>query len=127
MTCGSAPAPAWRRTALFLAAMVWWMGTAQTRAEQWNIGVIGDYGAAYAGGASYSNELAVANLIKSWKPDLIITTGDNNYPNNEASNIDTNIRQFFHEYIHPYVGTFGAGASSNRFFPSIGNHEWPFG
>lgn len=97
------------------------------RAAQLTIGVIGDYGSAYAGGASFSNEQAVANLIKSWDPDFIITTGDNNYPNGEASNIDTNIGQFFHEYIYPYVGTFGAGASSNRFWPSIGNHEWPFG
>ena len=70
---------------------------------------------------------AVASLIKSWDPDFIITTGDNNGPNGEASNIDTNIGQFFHEFIYPYLGTFGAGAVSNRFFPSIGNHEWPFG
>src|SRR5882672_7860481 len=97
------------------------------QADQLTIGVIGDYGAAYAGGASLSNVQAVANLIKSWNPDFIITTGDNSYPNNEPSNIDTNIGQFFHEYIYPYVGTFGAGASSNRFWPSIGNHEWPFG
>jgi tartrate-resistant acid phosphatase type 5 len=97
------------------------------RGEQWTIGVLGDYGVAYAGGAFYSNELAVANLIKSWNPDFIITTGDNNYPDGEASNIDTNIGQFFHEFIHPYVGTFGAGASSNRFWPCIGNHEWPTG
>ncbi len=91
------------------------------------IGVIGDYGSAYLGGASLSNVQAVANLIKSWNPDFIITTGDNNYPDGEASNIDTNVGQFFHEYIYPYLGTFGAGASSNRFWPSIGNHEWPFG
>jgi tartrate-resistant acid phosphatase type 5 len=97
------------------------------QAAQVTIGVIGDYGSAYLGGASFSNVQRVANLIKSWNPDFIITTGDNNYPDGEASNIDTNIGQFFHEYIHPYVGTFGAGAVTNRFWPSIGNHEWPFG
>ena len=96
-------------------------------AAQLTVGIIGDYGCAYAGGASLSNEQAVARLVKSWNPNFIITTGDNNYPNGEASNIDTNIGQFFHEYIFPYVGTFGAGAASNRFFPSIGNHEWPNG
>jgi tartrate-resistant acid phosphatase type 5 len=100
---------------------------ATVKAAQITIGIIGDYGSAYAGGASASNEQAVANLVKSWNPDFIITTGDNNYPNGEAANIDTNIGQFFHEFIYPYVGAFGAGASSNRFFPSIGNHEWPFG
>src|SRR5213079_2513646 len=91
------------------------------------IGIIGDYGAAYAGGASAANEQAVADLIKSWNPDFIVTTGDNNYPNGEASNIDTNIGQFFHDYIYPYVGIYGAGATSNRFWPCIGNHDWPFG
>ena len=106
---------------------VLWIGSASAPADQITIGVIGDYGSAYAGGASFSNEQTVANLVKSWNPDFIITTGDNNYPNGEAANIDTNIGQFFHEYIFPYVGTFGAGASSNRFWPSIGNHEWPFG
>lgn len=113
----------------FMLVAMWgcWGGGPQTQAAQLTIGVIGDYGAAYAGGASYSNEQAVANLIKSWNPDFIITTGDNNYPNGEASNIDTNVGQFFHEYIYPYTGTFGAGAVSNRFFPCIGNHEWPFG
>jgi hypothetical protein len=110
-----------------LAAGACWVAPPPAQAARWTIGVIGDYGAAYAGGASFSNVQAVANLIKSWNPDFIITTGDNSYPNNEPSNIDTNIGQFFHEYIHPYVGTFGAGAVSNRFWPSIGNHEWPFG
>jgi hypothetical protein len=86
-----------------------------TNAEQLTIGVIGDYGAAYAGGASLSNVQAVVNLIESWKPDLIITTGDNNYPDGEASNIDTNIGQFFHHYIHPYVGTFGPGGPPTAF------------
>lgn len=112
---------------LALAAVIIWIGSATALAAQITIGVIGDYGSAYAGGAWFSNEQAVANLVKSWNPDFIITTGDNNYPNGEAANIDTNIGQFFHEYIYPYVGTFGAGASSNRFWPSIGNHEWPYG
>ena len=112
---------------LALAEVVFWIGSATAPAAQVTIGVIGDYGSAYAGGASFSNEQAVANVVKRWNPDFIITTGDNNYPNGEAANIDTNIGQFFHEYIYPYVGTFGAGASSNRFWPSIGNHEWPFG
>jgi len=112
---------------LIIAACVFWIAGQPVRAEQITIGVIGDYGSAYLGGNSFSNVQRVANLIKSWSPDFIITTGDNNYPDGEASNIDTNIGQFFHEYIHPYVGTFGSGAVSNRFWPSIGNHEWPFG
>jgi len=79
---------------------------------------IGDYGDAG------SNELAVANLVKSWNPDFIITLGDNNYPDGEASTIDENIGQYYHQYIYPYVGSYGGGSDVNRFFPSLGNHDW---
>src|SRR5438093_1223123 len=117
-------------TLLRLSQMLVVLGMAMAAtapAAQLTIGIIGDYGSAYAGAISASNEQAVANLVKSWNPDFIITTGDNNYPNGEASTIDTNVGQFFHEFIFPYLGTYGAGATSNRFFPCIGNHDWPFG
>ncbi len=80
--------------------------------------VIGDYGRAG------SSELDVANLVKSWDPDFIITTGDNNYPDGSAATIDQNIGQYYHEFIFPYTGAYGAGAATNRFFPSLGNHDW---
>jgi hypothetical protein len=80
--------------------------------------VIGDFGQA-------GPELEqVAALIDSWQVDFIITTGDNNYPSGEASTIDENIGQYFHEYIYPYLGEYGEGAQTNRFFPSLGNHDW---
>jgi tartrate-resistant acid phosphatase type 5 len=119
----------WLRTAglLTLAAGAVLGQPRGSSAAQITLGILGDYGSAYSGLVGASNEQAVATLIKSWNPDFIITTGDNNYPDGQASNIDTNIGQFFHEFIYPYVGTYGAGASSNRFFPSIGNHDWSFG
>jgi tartrate-resistant acid phosphatase type 5 len=80
--------------------------------------VIGDYG--LAGEA----EQAVADLVHSWTPDLIITTGDNNYPTGLAETIDHNIGQYYHMYIHPYQGAYGLGAAENRFFPTLGNHDW---
>ncbi|MES2284146.1 MAG: Ig-like domain-containing protein [Bacteroidota bacterium] len=79
--------------------------------------VIGDYG------LSGSNEAAVANLVKSWNPGYIITLGDNNYELGESSTIDANIGQYYHDFIYPYSGSYGAGADSNRFFPSLGNHD----
>jgi hypothetical protein len=80
--------------------------------------VIGDYGSGNrrAGG--------VAELVKSWDPDFIITTGDNNYPSGSEATIDAAIGQFYHEYIYPYKGEFGQGADENRFFPTLGNHDW---
>ncbi len=79
--------------------------------------IIGDYG------LESSNEAGVADLVKSWNPDFIITVGDNNYENGAASTIDANIGQYYHNYIYPYTGSYGTGASSNKFFPCIGNHD----
>jgi len=80
--------------------------------------VIGDYGRAGRG------ELDVSNLVKGWSPAFIITTGDNNYPDGAADTIDPNIGQYYHDFIYPYTGNYGAGADTNRFFPSLGNHDW---
>jgi hypothetical protein len=80
--------------------------------------VIGDYG------SGMQAEADVAALVKSWDPELVITTGDNNYPDGGADTIDKNVGQFFHEFISPYVGSYGEGGEENRFFPSLGNHDW---
>jgi tartrate-resistant acid phosphatase type 5 len=80
--------------------------------------VIGDYG--LVGQPAQD----VADLVKSWQPDFIITTGDNNYPDGEAATIDDNIGQYYHEFIYPYRGRYGEGANINRFFPSLGNHDY---
>jgi hypothetical protein len=80
--------------------------------------VVGDYG------AGNHVEMEVAQVIESWNPDFIATVGDNNYETGEAETIDRNIGQYFHAYISPYRGRFGAGASSNRFFPAIGHRDW---
>jgi tartrate-resistant acid phosphatase type 5 len=79
---------------------------------------IGDFGSDKGGTRT------VARYIKSWNPQFIITVGDNNYPSGSAATIDKHIGQFFHEYIHPYQGRFGLGARTNRFFPTLGNHDW---
>lgn len=83
--------------------------------------VIGDYGLAG------EFEEQVADLVKSWEPDFIVTVGDNNYPTGARQTIDANIGQYYHEYIHPYLGEFGEGADRNRFFPALGNHDWKTG
>ena len=80
--------------------------------------VIGDYG---GGGGP---EADVADLVKSWDPQFIITVGDNNYPDGAAETIDHNVGQFYRQFIHPYSGEFGEGAAENRFFPTLGNHDW---
>ena len=80
--------------------------------------VIGDYGSGSA------NERDVADLIASWNVDFVITTGDNNYSGGAAATIDTNIGQFYSRYMYPYQGRYVGGTAPNRFFPSLGNHDW---
>lgn len=79
--------------------------------------IIGDYGD--AGGP----EEDVAALVHSWDVDFIVTAGDNNYPDGEASTIDQNIGQYYAAFIHPYTGSYGPGATENRFWPALGNHD----
>lgn len=90
-------------------------------AQRVRFAVIGDYGRAGP------NVATVANLVKGWDPDLVITTGDNNYPNGSADTIDANIGQYYHPFIGPYTGRYGCGSMHNRFFPALGNHDWDNG
>jgi hypothetical protein len=80
--------------------------------------VVGDYG--------FANpvEGQVARRIKSWNPDLLLTTGDNNYSYGQGSTLDANVGQYYHEFIGNYAGVYGAGSEENRFFPTLGNHDW---
>jgi hypothetical protein len=80
--------------------------------------VIGDYG------SGNQSEEDVATLVKSWNPDFAVTVGDNNYPLGGADTIDAHIGRYYHDFIYPYLGTYGAGATYNRFFPALGNHDW---
>jgi len=79
--------------------------------------VIGDYG--WAG----KPEADVANLVRSWNPEFVITLGDNNYPRGAESTIDANIGAYYSEYIGNYKGAHGTGSPTNRFWPSLGNHD----
>jgi len=75
----------------------------------------GDYG------SNNANEQAVADLVNSWNPDLIITTGDNSY---DSTAFDDNVGQYYYDYIGDYTGTYGVGSPTNRFFPSLGNNDY---
>ena len=82
------------------------------------VAVIGDYGKAGPSAA------AVAAMVAGWNPDFVITTGDNNYPDGAAATIDANIGQYYQSFIGSYAGAYGPGSGTNRFFPSLGNHDW---
>jgi tartrate-resistant acid phosphatase type 5 len=91
--------------------------------QECRFAVIGDFG------TGTQSEAGVAELVRSWSPEFIVTVGDNNYPNGASSTIDSNIGQFYHEYIHPYLGVYGPPGpvpdeDANRFYPALGNHDW---
>lgn len=80
--------------------------------------IIGDYG------VDTPEEASVARLVDSLRPHFVLTLGDNNYPAGDAAQIDAHIGQYYSKWIGNYAGTFGAGSATNRFFPSLGNHDW---
>ena len=88
--------------------------------------VIGDFGSDSTGADGAARELAVASLVKSWNPEFILALGDNNYSNGEATTIDQNIGKYYRDFIGNYHGTLTPWKNPgvNRFFPSLGNHDW---
>ncbi len=85
---------------------------------QQRFAIIGDFG-------DYDNdELRVANLVKSWNPEFIITTGDNSY---DITPIDDNIGYYYSNYIYPYVGSYGSTVLENKFWVTLGNHDYTDG
>jgi hypothetical protein len=84
--------------------------------------VIGDYG------DDDNDTREVANLIKGWNPDYVLTVGDNDYSDGAFrgtfEGLELGVGQYFHEYIGNYQGSRGAGSDVNRFFPIPGDHDW---
>ena len=114
----TSPTATTRRVVSSSTATIAPLSPAPTPINSVRFAVIGDYGLA---GEHLD---AVAKLVKNWQPDIILTVGDNNYPEGEAATIDENIGAYFHEFIFPYTGVYGEGAQENRFFPALGNHDW---
>lgn len=87
--------------------------------------VIGDFG------REGPDVRRVSERVRSWDVDMIITTGDNNYEVGHLRSFDDNVGQYYCDYIYnpdaPYLYRCGGDAwrdSVNRFFPSVGNHDY---
>lgn len=68
--------------------------------------VVGDFG------SGTSNETAVASLIGSWRPDFVLTVGDNAYPQGSKELLDRDV-------FRPYAAVMRESA----WFPALGNHD----
>ncbi len=73
--------------------------------------VIGDYG------DDSQPEADVATRVESWRPDFVITLGDNNYDVGASETITAHVLNYYGRFIidDPFT---------TRFFPSLGNHDW---
>jgi tartrate-resistant acid phosphatase type 5 len=71
--------------------------------------VIGDFG------VTNRHERNVADLVASWQPDFIVTTGDNHYGKEGAPNANA-----YSNSVGDYYGQWRDGV----FFPSLGNHDY---
>jgi hypothetical protein len=89
---------------------------------------IGDFGDTVDLADDDTETLRVATMMKSWNPSFIVSVGDNDYSDGEFAGsfggLELGTGQYFHEFIGNYVGTSGAGASENAFFPAPGDHDY---
>jgi tartrate-resistant acid phosphatase type 5 len=79
------------------------------------IAFIGDYG------DGSTREGQVASMITQWGAAAVVTAGDNTY---STAGYDRIVGRYYHQFIAPYTGTYGAGATTNAFFPTLGNHDY---
>lgn len=107
-----------RRDLVSLPVRVTSSATVMATGNTVRFAVVGDFG------NDSPQEGEIANLVSSWNPEFIISTGDTNYPDGEAATIDANVGKYYHSYIGGYSGVYGPGSPSNRFFPTLGNHDW---
>jgi hypothetical protein len=94
---------------------------AVVRGETVTFAVFGDYGNASQTAAQ------VAEMVHSWDPDFLITTGDNTYGDIAVGSMDweINIGSFYGDFMKGRSdGKYPSQTSTvQRFFPSVGNHD----
>jgi tartrate-resistant acid phosphatase type 5 len=96
--------------------------------EGLTLAVIGDFG-------SYdANEEAVAELVKGWQPDAVITVGDNIQTKavggTGTDRYDRAVGRYYCRFLHavaPGEWCDGGKAEANRFWPATGNHDYSDG
>lgn len=81
--------------------------TPSAPATQPDVAIVGDFGSGDA------NEQAVATLVETWNPRMVLTVGDNTYDNASYSD---RVGAFYSRWLN-----------TNNFFAAVGNHDVAFG
>lgn len=90
------------------------------------VGVIGD------SGSVYTPTKDVAELVRSWSPDMVLHTGDIVYNNGGNWEDDNHYEHQFAQWYHWALGSYGGiystgGNAPGIFFPAPGNHDFTDG
>jgi len=93
--------------------------------------VVGDSGRITPSGDGSVPLADVAALVRSWSPEFVLHVGDTVYSGGGAE-FDSNpyevyVAQYFYPFLGGYSGVYGKGSSVNKFFPTLGNHDWTDG
>lgn len=101
-----------------------------------NFAMIGDYGSDYTptgtNGApvagTHAGEISVAQMVNSWNPSFVVTTGDNNYGNDgsdtnytDPATIKNNV-EAYDAASNTYL--YQSYVNSGTFYPVQGNADW---
>lgn len=73
------------------------------------LAVIGDFG------QPGRPERSVANMVKSWNVDAVVTVGDNIYPRGQQQDYEKAVYHYYSWMI-----------DRGYFFPALGNHDWGY-
>jgi len=83
--------------------------------------IIGDYGAQ---NGDFAKEMGVPAFVNGWKPDFIVTLGDNAYSNHDDTQnaFKVDVLDYYGDYIKSAAED--ADGTATRFYPVLGNHDY---
>ncbi|MBA3286163.1 MAG: metallophosphoesterase family protein [Bacteroidia bacterium] len=94
-------------------------------ATEISFAVVGDFGVAGEPARK------VADMIKGWNPEFIISVGDNSYTDQTGIGMNENVGQYYCDFIYnPDASEIyrcngrATREKKNRFFPVTGNHDY---
>lgn len=88
---------------------------------------LSDFGIDTGSAPGAATQAAVANMVKSWSPTLIVSGGDIWQSGGVSfASLDRYLGKYYADYIYPYTGAYsrsGTAPEINRFITAFGNHD----
>lgn len=95
-------------------------GRENPKANPIQFAVIGDFG------TGDDSSWRVADMVRSWEPEFVVTTGDNWYHSPDWETLDSRLCSPWHEWMteEQCGGYPHKDGEQPLFIPSMGNHDW---